>query len=106
MSDAVVGVVLALVFEKQLMDITLQPHQRAFRNAQKDKLLKRLETAGHIVRTRDAADERRVRLTLTKQGRSLRAKAVEIPAQIACEMGLPLETLVQLKQTLTSLAAD
>lgn len=69
-------------------------------------LLKRLETAGHIVRTRDAADERRVRITLTQQGRSLRARAVRIPERIACEMGLPLDTLVQLKQTLTSLAAD
>lgn len=38
----VVGVVLALVFEKQLMDITLQPHQRAFRKAQKTKLAERL----------------------------------------------------------------
>jgi MarR family transcriptional regulator, organic hydroperoxide resistance regulator len=69
-------------------------------------LLKRLEAAGHVIRTRDAADERRVRITLTPQGRALRAQAVDIPTRIACEMGLPLETLVQLKQTLTSLATD
>ena len=37
-----VGVVLALICEKKLMDITLQPHQRAFRKAQKTKLVERL----------------------------------------------------------------
>ena len=37
-----VGVVLALIYEKQLMDITLQPHQRAFTKAQKTKLVDRL----------------------------------------------------------------
>ena len=40
----VVGVVVAVFFEKTLMEITLQPHQRAFRNAQKSKLLERLDT--------------------------------------------------------------
>jgi len=40
----VVGVVVAVSFEKPLMEITLQPHQRAFRNAQKSKLLERLDT--------------------------------------------------------------
>ena len=37
-----VGVVLALICEKKLMDIALQPHQRAFRKAQKTKLVERL----------------------------------------------------------------
>ena len=39
----VVGVAAALYFEKPLMEITLKPHQRAFRNAQKSKLLDRLD---------------------------------------------------------------
>ena len=49
-------------------------------------LLKRLETAGLVIRTRDAADERRVRITLTKQGRALRAEAVDIPTRIAANV--------------------
>ena len=42
-------------------------------------LLKRLETTGHIARIRDAEDERRVRISLTAQGRALRDKAEAIP---------------------------
>jgi Tat protein translocase TatC len=40
----VVGVAVALAIEKPLMQITLKPHQQAFRKAQKKKLLERLDT--------------------------------------------------------------
>ncbi|PJI99318.1 DNA-binding MarR family transcriptional regulator [Acidovorax sp. 69] len=42
-------------------------------------LLKRLETQGHIARLRDAEDERRVRISLTAEGRALRNHAEIIP---------------------------
>ena len=42
-------------------------------------LLKRLEASGLIARLRDAEDERRVRITLTSQGRALRDQAEAIP---------------------------
>jgi DNA-binding MarR family transcriptional regulator len=44
-------------------------------------LLKRLEAAGHIRRTRDAADERQVRVRLTDQGRALHDTAAEHPPE-------------------------
>jgi DNA-binding MarR family transcriptional regulator len=37
-------------------------------------LVKRLEQAGHVVRQRNPADERQVNVTLTKEGRAIRAK--------------------------------
>jgi DNA-binding MarR family transcriptional regulator len=43
-------------------------------------LLKRLEGAGLVARLRDAQDERRVRITLTAEGRALRGQAERIPA--------------------------
>jgi len=43
-------------------------------------LLKRMEAAGWLQRRRDAADERRVRVTLTAAGRALRGQASGIPA--------------------------
>ncbi|MFY3386029.1 MarR family winged helix-turn-helix transcriptional regulator [Paracidovorax sp. MALMAid1276] len=42
-------------------------------------LLKRLESQGHIARLRDVQDERRVRITLTAEGRALRTQAEAIP---------------------------
>ncbi len=42
-------------------------------------LLKRMETAGLVSRLRDAADERRVLIRLTADGRQLKARARRIP---------------------------
>ena len=42
-------------------------------------LLKRLEASGHLARLRDVQDERRVRITLTTDGRALRDRAQTIP---------------------------
>ena len=51
-------------------------------------LLKRLESAGHVRRTRDTKDERQVRIHLTESGRVLRGKAEEVPHQVGCMLGM------------------
>ena len=54
-------------------------------------LLKRLETAGLIKRTRSTEDERQVLIALTPQGQALRDKAKAVPQSIlaatACSIG-------------------
>ncbi|WP_205954654.1 MarR family winged helix-turn-helix transcriptional regulator [Pantoea stewartii] len=61
-------------------------------------LLKRLEQAGFITRTRDTVhDERRVILRLTGAGRDLEARAAGIPAAMIGEMGMAFETLAGLR---------
>jgi DNA-binding MarR family transcriptional regulator len=45
-------------------------------------LLKRLEAASLITRSRDSADERRVLIELTAEGRKLKARASKIPGCI------------------------
>ena len=67
-------------------------------------LLKRMEGAGLVRRTRDAADERRVLITLTDEGRDLREKAAGVPYALACTLGLPGEAIVELRATLQDLA--
>ena len=48
-------------------------------------LLKKLESAGYLTRSRDKADERVVIVSLTDKGRELKEKAKDIPCQIgAC----------------------
>lgn len=49
-------------------------------------LLKRLESAGLVHRTRDTADERRVLVSLTAEGRELRARADGVPQQLVCRV--------------------
>lgn len=51
-------------------------------------VLKRLEHAGYLQRTRAAEDERLLTLILTEQGKNLQDQAVSIPPAVAECMGL------------------
>jgi DNA-binding MarR family transcriptional regulator len=66
-------------------------------------LLKRLEALGHVRRSRDPADERQVRITLTPEGRALRQKALSIPHCILDASGLGIEGLQRLQTEITAL---
>jgi MarR family transcriptional regulator, organic hydroperoxide resistance regulator len=49
-------------------------------------LLKRLEAAGLVQRSRDTADERRVQVSLSPAGLALRGPASEVPSALACRV--------------------
>jgi DNA-binding MarR family transcriptional regulator len=66
-------------------------------------LLKRLEAAGRVERTRDPSDERQVRITLTEAGRQLRAQAAGVPPMIICASGLSIPDVIGLKDELAQL---
>ncbi|MET7834088.1 MarR family transcriptional regulator [Micromonospora sediminicola] len=68
-------------------------------------LLKRLEAAGYVRRERDASDERSLAVSLTAEGRALRAQAERIPPAIVQRLGLPLADLRQLHDALTEVIA-
>ena len=63
-------------------------------------LLKRLEKQGYIRRTRLESNERKLLLTLTKQGEELREKAKSVPEAMQGCIPLPKDDLHQLKQLL------
>ena len=69
-------------------------------------LLKRLETSGLILRTRDLQDERQVRITLTREGRALKRRAQDIPSQVLCASGQPVDALVSLRSQLALIRDD
>ncbi len=54
-------------------------------------LLKRMEAAGLVSRSRDPADERQVRLRLTGEGRALLEKARRVPPCVLEATGLTAE---------------
>jgi MarR family transcriptional regulator, organic hydroperoxide resistance regulator len=68
-------------------------------------LLKRLEAAGLVTRSRAADDERRVLVHLTPGGRELRKKARCIPEQLNRNADTPLNEIGALTQQLQQLRA-
>lgn len=66
-------------------------------------LLKRLETAGMLRRTRDRDDERVVRIQLTPEGAALKQKAVGIPEAIGCSTSLSIPEVVKLTDDIKAL---
>ena len=68
-------------------------------------LLKRMEAAGLVGRTRDPGDERRVLIALTDAGRERLAAVEDVPRTIAARSGLSLPQLAELRSTLEQLTA-
>lgn len=66
-------------------------------------LLKRMEAAGWVTRRRDTADERQVRISLTDAGRTLAARATQVPDAFAAKTGLTLSQLGDLRDVLAIL---
>jgi MarR family transcriptional regulator, organic hydroperoxide resistance regulator len=63
-------------------------------------LLKRLERAGHVRRSRDEHDERRVLVAVTEQGRALQEDVAHVPAAIVEALRMDLDDAVRLRTLL------
>ena len=67
-------------------------------------LLKRLEVAGLVARTRSKVDERGVTIALTDLGRALEARAAAVGPEIACLFGITREEARALQLSLRAIA--
>jgi len=86
------GVEVGYIADKLLLDTgTLSP------------LLKKMEGSGFIERTRSPDDERKVILSLTKKGDTLRQKALDIPRSVFSKSGLSPDEYALLKKQLSTL---
>lgn len=63
-------------------------------------LLKKMEGAGYITRTRSEEDDRVVVITLTEQGRNMQKRAEDIPEKVGGCIELSPEKAIQLYETL------
>ncbi len=63
-------------------------------------MLKRLERKGLVARRRQPADERRVVVSLTAKGESLRKRTQQMLGEFYCFLNLPLDELFDLKDRL------
>ena len=66
-------------------------------------LLKRMESAGLLVRQRSRQDERQVAVTLTSEGRALQQQAQSIPEAVGCAAQCDEDSMIALKQQLEQL---
>ncbi|QWT18587.1 MarR family transcriptional regulator [Bacillus sp. NP157] len=69
-------------------------------------LLKRLQAAGLVERTRSAQDERQVIVTLSDAGRALQEKAADVPVDLFCAMSCDIDTLAGVKAQLEMLRGN
>jgi len=67
-------------------------------------LLRRLESTGLVHRERAAADERRVTIHLTAQGRGLEQRATHVPAALAAQLADDMTQYEAAKASLKALA--
>lgn len=66
-------------------------------------LVKRLEREGLVARVRSANDERRLEITLTEEGEALRERAVAVPGEMARRLGMSLEELSSIHESMLRL---
>jgi DNA-binding MarR family transcriptional regulator len=66
-------------------------------------LVKRLEQAGSVVRKRNPADERQVKVSLTDQGRALHAETRTLADALYGKAGMSVETLADLNVRIKAL---
>lgn len=66
-------------------------------------VLKRLENAGLLVRTRRQSDEREVEIALTQRGRELRTDAVAVRESVMCQLELSEPELRTMRKDLNRL---
>ena len=66
-------------------------------------LVKRLEQAGQVVRQRNPADERQVKVRLTDQGRAVRAETRTLADALYGKSGLTVDEVADLNRRVTAL---
>jgi DNA-binding MarR family transcriptional regulator len=104
-------IALLVLWEQDGLSVKQLGERLGLDSATLTPLLKRLEAQGIVERRRDEADERVVRIDLTRAGRELKKKAVGVPVQLACRAGFEasdakaLARLGKLRDELNALTA-
>lgn len=95
--------VMAVLWEKEGRTVGEIGEKLLLESSTLTPLLKRLEAAGMVRRTRDRDDERVVRIQLTPKGAELKQKAVEIPQAIGCSTNLTIPEVMKLTADIKTL---
>jgi len=99
-------VVLLVLWERDGLSVRELGERLLLDSGTLTPLLKRLEHSGLIVRNRRASDEREVEISLTRNGRALRARAAKIPACLLQLSGMSPAALTRLRNSLGVLTTN
>lgn len=80
---------LLILWEKDGMPVAALAEKLHLDTGTVSPLLKRMEKAGLVTRTRNPEDERSVLVTLTKKGKEMEARAADIPFRLVECIGNP-----------------
>lgn len=95
--------VMLVLWERDDITVSEIGEQLFLDSATLTPLLKRLASAGLIVRQRSRQDERQVAVTLTESGRALQQQALTIPESVRCAAACDTDSLVALQHELETL---
>ena len=96
-------IVMLVLWEKDGVSVSEIGEKLMLDNGTLSPLLKKMESAGLIGRSRSREDDRVVEITLTEEGRKLQEKAREIPKKVGACIDLPPEKAGQLYELLYEL---
>ncbi len=99
-------IVLLVLWEEDGISVTEIGEKLMLDNGTLSPLLKKMEKAGYINRSRSLDDERVVVITLTEAGRALQERAKDIPGQMAGCIELSPEKAQMLYQLLYELLGN
>jgi DNA-binding MarR family transcriptional regulator len=97
--------VMLVLWERDGLSVSALGERLSLDSGTLTPLLKRMETAGLLVRQRSSEDERRVHVGLTAAGVQLHTQAAHIPGCMVGQIGLPLSDLMALNLQVKRLRA-
>ena len=96
--------VMVALWEKDALQVNELAARLSLDSGTLSPLVKRLEAAGLVSRSRSAEDERAVKVALTPAGRALQKRAPEVVSRIGELFGLRSGDMQKLKATLRGIA--
>lgn len=90
-------ITMLVLWEKDRLSVSEIGQRLRLDSGTLTSVLRSMEAAGLLKRTRNSMDERSLVVTLTNKGTDLRRKALDVPANMAGCMALPMDELKALK---------
>lgn len=95
--------VLTILWEADALSLTAIGQRIQLDSGTLTPLVKRLETAGFVTRSRRSTDEREIEIALTPQGQALKSEALSVRQHVTGRVALADSDVVRLRAELFSI---